>query len=79
MPLGITLTLAVNLDIYNISRRAKRDKHHHVIDTGNTLTLGSHTGNLDIFQYRKFLTFSCHMNQNCGKVNSKNPFTEKAA
>ncbi len=61
MPLGITAFLAVELYIRHISGSPERHKHHHIVDTRQSIPLCRHINYLHPLKHREFLTFSAHL------------------
>ena len=57
-PLGIVFFLFDKLYINNVARCTIRYKNHHIVHSGQRIAFSSHIGYLNMFQYRKLLTFS---------------------
>ena len=50
--LAIMMLLTTHLQVDNVSRRCKRHKDHHVVDTSEGLSFGRHIRNHNIFEER---------------------------
>ena len=59
--LGITMLLALHLEVNHITRHHVRHEHNKVIYPCKCLALGRHSCNLHFFKQREFFLFSCHI------------------
>ena len=60
LSLGIAMFLSPDLKVNHIARHHVRHKHDKVINPGESLSFGRHTGYRNLLKQRQLFLFSCH-------------------